>query len=80
MCWSHVSRLSPVLTDYLHKEFSLNDEELCSRHSTETLVCSDEEEGTHPVKKENRDTEGTINECSLCKCNQTDQMSPLQTQ
>lgn len=51
---SHVSRLSPVLplTDYIHKEFSLNDEELCSRHGTETLVCSDEEEGTHPVTKE----------------------------
>lgn len=39
----------------LHKEFPLSDEELGSRHSTETLVGSDEEEGAHPgaIRKAN---------------------------
>lgn len=37
-----------VLMENLHKEFPLSDEELGSRHSTETLVGSDEEEGAHP--------------------------------
>lgn len=32
----------------LHEEFPLSDEELGCRHSTETLVGSDEEEGAHP--------------------------------
>lgn len=36
-------------TDYVHKEFPLDDEELSRRHSAETLVGCDEEEGTHPV-------------------------------
>lgn len=45
--------LSPVLllTVYIHKEFPLDDEELRCRHGAETLVCGDEEEGTHPVRK-----------------------------
>lgn len=38
------------MADYVHKQFPLNDEELRCRHSAETLVNSDEEESTHPVK------------------------------
>lgn len=38
------------MTDYTHKQFPLNDEELSCRHGAETLVGSDEEEGTHPVR------------------------------
>lgn len=38
------------MTDYIHKEFPLNDEELGCRDSAETLVNSYEEEGTHPLR------------------------------
>lgn len=38
-------------TDYAHKELPLDDEELSCRHSAETLVGSDEEESTHPVRR-----------------------------
>lgn len=37
------------LTEYIHKQLPLRDEELSCRHSAETLVGSDEEEGTHPA-------------------------------
>ena len=37
------------VSDYIHKEFPLDDEELSCRHSAETLVGCDEEEGTHPI-------------------------------
>lgn len=39
------------LTDYIHEQFPLDDEELSCRHGAETLVGSDEEEGTHPVRR-----------------------------
>lgn len=45
---------------YIHKELPLDDEELSCRHSAETLVCRDEEEGTHPADTENKQTN---NEC-----------------
>lgn len=38
------------MTDYIHKQFPLNDKELSCRDSAETLVNSYEEEGTHPVR------------------------------
>lgn len=34
---------------YVHKELPLDDEELGCGHGAETLVCRDEEEGTHPA-------------------------------
>lgn len=39
-----------VMTDHIHKQFPLDDEELSCRHSAETLVGRDEEEGTHPAR------------------------------
>lgn len=37
---------------YIHKELPLDDEDLSCRHGAETLVCRDEEEGTHPADAE----------------------------
>lgn len=42
--------LHDFLTDHIHKQFPLDDEELGCRHSAETLVGGDEEEGSHPVR------------------------------
>lgn len=44
-----VKNVKRSLSCYIHKELPLQDEELSCRHSAETLVRRDEEEGTHPA-------------------------------
>ena len=39
------------MSEYVHKQLPLDDEELSCRHGAETLVGSDEEEGAHPVRR-----------------------------
>jgi len=43
-----MSHLYYFLPAYVHKQLPFSDEDLSCRHSAETLVGSDEEEGTHP--------------------------------
>lgn len=51
---------------YIHKELPLDDEELSGRHSAETLVCCDEEEGTHPADaKKKKKTMNAIHSSNL---------------
>lgn len=45
---------------YVHKELPLDDEELGCGHGAETLVCRDEEEGTHPADVKNKTMNVTL--------------------
>lgn len=52
-CDKNIFPFTRLFQVYLHKQLPLNDEELSCRHSAETLVDSDEEEGAHPVRDRN---------------------------